>query len=72
MSKKNKKKLVLNKKEKYQRYFLSLEYEDQEKLKKFFKDLNNRLYVLSKDKKLIRTDFERAFVEYDLMGISYR
>ena len=70
MSKKNKKKLVLNKKEKYQRYFLSLEYEDQEKLKKFFKDLNNRLYVLSKDKKLIRTDFERAFIEYDLMGIS--
>lgn len=55
---------------KYSTYFLSLEYEDQERLKHFFAELDNRLYVLGKDKKKIKYDFERAFVEYDRMNIS--
>ena len=65
------KKFKLNKKNpKFSRYFLSLEFEDQEKLKSFFSALDDRLYVLGSDRKKIRYDFERAFVEYDSMGFS--
>ena len=54
----------------YSRYFLSLGEIEQNKLNSFFAQLEDRLYIVGSDKKKIKNDFEKAFVEYYKMGIS--
>lgn len=68
--KKSKKFKLSKRNPKFAKYFLSLSNEEQESIKKFFEELDDRLFVLGSDKKKIKYDFERAFVEYNTMGFS--
>ncbi|MCQ2087029.1 MAG: hypothetical protein MJZ37_03030 [Bacilli bacterium] len=68
---KKEKKIKFGKKNpKFYKYFISLGVEDQNKLKKFFGELDDRLYVLGSDRKKIKNDFENALIEYFSMGFS--
>ena len=55
---------------KFYNYYISLNELDQARIRKFFTDLDERLYVLGSDRKKIKYDFERAFVEYNLMNFA--
>lgn len=71
MGKKTKKQKKNKKIQKYSDYYQNLSEEDKLRIVTFFHELDNRLYLLGRDKKLIKKDFERAFAEYGLLGFSF-
>lgn len=58
-------------KAKFSSYLQSLSEENKSRLSTFFNELDNRLFLLGRDRKAIKKDFERAFTEYDILGIPF-
>ena len=54
----------------YFKFYKNLNEESQLKLNQFFDSLKQRLTLSKKDRKLLRIDFEKAFVKYQELGIS--
>jgi len=66
-----KRKFEKKNKVKYSSFVQSLSDENKVRINTFFNELDNRLFLLGRDRRQIKRDFERAFTEYDFLGFSF-